>query len=295
MCLALKKIADEYVMKVARVEKEVLRASVKSHLTIAHLRHSFSPYRTLFMYFFDILFECESLSLCGGELLNCLHEKCKVCAPSVKPHLKFVLSSVERTFYRQLTSWVSDGIINDRYHDFFVFERDTHFQSSRHGSQRKHDQMSFEYMNTRTQRNIKTPSFRQNRLYIDSSSAERAWKLQFVLRLDRVPTAYISYEVAEKILFIGKGVKLLNEFRKMINRNRDSPSKHRLNTLLDGTNGPIKKFKDAIARLLDPSVDFSMSILELEVNLVYNATSHQLYDLLIKDSHLNMHLEALKD
>ena len=65
--------------------------------------------------------------------------------------------------------------------------------------------------------------------------------------------------------------------------------------MLDGTNGPIKKFKDAIARLLDPSVDFSMSILELEVNLVYNATSHQLYDLLIKDSHLNMHLEALKD
>ena len=37
----------------------------------------------------------------------------------------------------------------------------------------------------------------------------------------QVPTAYISYEVAEKILFIGKGVKLLNEFRKMINRNRD--------------------------------------------------------------------------
>ena len=120
MCTAMKKIADEYTMEIAKVEKQILSVSMKSHLTIAHLRHSFASYKTLFKYFFDILFECESLSLCGGELLNCLHEKCKVCAPALKPYLKFVLLSVERTFYRQLISWVSEGLINDRYNDFFI-------------------------------------------------------------------------------------------------------------------------------------------------------------------------------
>ena len=51
MCLAMKKIADEYVMKVARVEKEVLRASVKSHLTHSALAPFIFPLQD-FVYVF---------------------------------------------------------------------------------------------------------------------------------------------------------------------------------------------------------------------------------------------------
>ena len=302
MCTAMKKIADEYTMEIAKVEKQILSVSMKSHLTIAHLRHSFASYKTLFKYFFDILFECESLSLCGGELLNCLHEKCKVCEPALKPYLKFVLLSVERTFYRQLISWVSEGLINDRYNDFFILERDMEHMSisnknnGNNNNKYNHNQYSQRAQRSQNQQqHISSSSLRQNKQYVDAFSAERAWNLQFILRLDRVPTSYVSYEIAEKVLFIGKVVKLLNEFRKIINRDRDSPSKQRLNKLLDGTEGPMRKIKDTVTKLLNPEIDFSMSILELEINIVHNAVSCQLYDLLIKDSLLNEHLQAVKD
>ena len=54
----------------------------------------------------------------------------------------------------------------------------------------------------------------------------------------------------------------------------------------------MKKIKDTVVKLLNPEIDFSMSILELEINFVYNAVSCQLYNLLIKDSLLNLHLQA---
>ena len=259
MCMAMKRIADEYTMEIAKVEKQILSVSMKSYLTIAHLRHSFSSYKTLFTHFFDILCECESLSLCGGELLNCLHEKCKVCAPALKTYLKYVLSSVERTFYRQLLSWVSEGLVNDRFHDFFILERDMDHMHSKSNIINRNIVDNNRYNNYWGKQQHLKSSLRHNKQYVDAFSAERAWNLQFVLRLDRVPTSYISYEIAEKILFIGKVVKLLSEFRKSINRDRDSPSKQRLNKLLDGTDGPMKKIKDTIAKLLNPEIDFSMS------------------------------------
>ena len=67
-------------MKVARWERGIESVGEKS-LDHSALAPFIFLYRTLFMYFFDILFECESLSLCGGELLNCLHESAKFAHP----------------------------------------------------------------------------------------------------------------------------------------------------------------------------------------------------------------------
>lgn len=291
LCTAVQRITDEYLLEIAKVEREVLRLASFRVFTLAHLKAHFALYSMLFHELHDLLAEVDTLKLRGGELLNRIYERTLTGIPCLKSHIQHILVCVHGVFYRQLVAWVSSGSINDHGRDFIVEERMLHA--------------------------LQGPTMESSRGQVyaysswggDRQSAARdelAWDTQFQLRLEMVPTSYLPYRVAEKVLFVGKSIKLLKEhdqrrevgFKKSMKTSlllpaleeHEKETEHNKASTVDVMDGFIKAMDS-----LRKSQVFKIFELESELDKVHSFVTRRLHDMLMYKSNLEKHLLGMKE
>jgi hypothetical protein len=286
LCNAVKRITDEYIVEISKVEREILRLSSFRVTTLAHLKSHFALYKTMFLELYDLLVEVETLNLRGGELLNRVYERSHTGIPCLKSHVQHILLCVHGVFYRQLVSWITNGIIHDRGEDFIIEERNSgHLLAPE----------------TATGRLQKRTYGSKPRDGMSAARDELMWETQFRLRLDMVPTSYLPYRVADKVLFIGKAIKLLKEHdraEKMAHKNRTGQEGTAGGALMGDAAQESKKVMHEFITAMDSlrqSQEFKIFALESELEKVHKYVTYRLYDMLLNKSNLKRHLLAMKE
>jgi hypothetical protein len=170
------------------------------------------------------------------------------------------------------------GALIDQCEEFFIYERDAAVNKRESGTTTSSS--SFQYKN-------KYKSENSNLLLdfsstdVDPVASEHEWNTQFVVRLEMVPLTYIPARVADKALFIGKAVHILQKTENFIGE-----------ALIPADT--IEEFSEVI-RQLKSSPSFHLLSLEIFLDRVRACVAKALWAVVVQVARLPEHLLALKN
>jgi gamma-tubulin complex component 4 len=261
LSVGLGEILDGYRASILKLEQDILGSSVNFPLSKVHyqLREFFIVLPPLSALVQEITSSNQGpgTGLHGGHLLNYLHKKSLTGVDSVKYTFQRLLFHCHKVFFNQVSSWLVHGLITDPFHEFFVQRIQGAPVLDAHG---EHDK--------ELHSNITVPS--------------HDWNSQYTLRLSMLPTAYIPVSVANKMLFIGRAVCILQH------PSADSD----VHGLLP--HSEVVESAQSLHQLRETE-HFDLMKVEFEVDRIRSKVSRYLWDLVVLKSDLQGHLLALKD
>lgn len=146
--------------------------------TYAGIHAELGKYFVLFPELWGIVTKIQEENLKGGMILELLFVKIKSSTMWVKEQFKLLFSRCYKVMYNQIGSWILYGKLLDVYNQFFIHK-------------------------------IELSS---------STKAEKDWDSMYTLEINMIPESIISHQVAEKILFIGKGAIILRIINKQLSK-----------------------------------------------------------------------------
>ena len=220
LCVGLDDILDTYRSVVLKTEQEILREEGYQLTRLNHVLRDFFP---IFTELHRLLDDISDGVRClkGGEILAVLYRHSLVGIPLVQAVMKRLLHACHNVLFNQVLAWVVNGMLTDPMGEFFIEHVRSDMSSDNEGiggggnslsthPSRKPSSLSL------PRRTPSVSSHRSNGSISLSSSATSAfsihnipWNAQFKLRLSMLPTSYIPLHIANKILFIGRAVSLL--------------------------------------------------------------------------------------
>lgn len=269
-----------YRSAVLQVEQTLMADPVPVLAAVTQGLHQFE---VLLAPLYALIREVEREQLRGGRLLNLLHAKCHCGIPELQACMQRLLWHGHQVMYRQLSTWMVYGLLQDQHQEFFVRR-----QQPAEG-------------------------------LVDADQAiEEArladWHSGFCVNLEMLPE-YISLQVAESILFVGKALRVLRNpsltFKSQVsgsqrgsskgfNRADDSTAKYSVPPI-GGYQGPEllpPAEADSIASMLrdlKKAPDFHKLTFERAVDSIRSVAAIHLWKLVVVHADLIGHLKALKD
>ncbi|KAG0625267.1 hypothetical protein M758_2G041200 [Ceratodon purpureus] len=269
-----------YRSAVLQVEQTLMADPVPVLAAVTQGLHQFE---VLLAPLYALIREVEREQLRGGRLLNLLHAKCHCGIPELQACMQRLLWHGHQVMYRQLSTWMVYGLLQDQHQEFFV-RRQQPAEGLVDGDQATEEARLAD------------------------------WHSGFCVNLEMLPE-YISLQVAESILFVGKALRVLRNpsltFKshvsgsqrgsaKGFNRADDSTAKYSVPPI-GGYQGPEllpPAEADSIASMLrdlKKAPDFHKLTFERAVDSIRTIAAIHLWKLVVVHADLIGHLKALKD
>jgi len=195
----------------------------------------------------------------GGQIIERINRGILRCGvESISKRLETVLKQCVKVFLNMIETWMVHGILHDPAQEFFIQERLHEVSTSSVPLDDESDTV-------------------QNPLI-----AEYEWKSQFSLRYTMLPQALISEDLAKKILFVGKAVRVLQRSQFFTKQSRQDSFKP-LETFLEG----MQKVKQA--EMVD-KINIACTIREY-----YFVIAGELQNLVVNKSQLVEHLDFVRN
>lgn len=181
VCNGVTELLKEYERQILQVEQDFLKDKI---FTFSSLCVKFSKFYSVFPECLLMFERVEEDSLKGGPLIDYLYQ-CSLNGNShIKEHYSRLLENCYGMMYNQTMLWILHGKLFDKFDEFFIY------------------------------RLSRTEEFEKNETGIlDRSKQEEKsedWDGIYSMRYSLLPKYLISQKTAEKILFIGKSVRVLN-------------------------------------------------------------------------------------
>jgi gamma-tubulin complex component 4 len=110
----------------------------------------------------------------GGMLVDLLYTKLNSCNVWVRAAYTILFQECYKVLYNQLAGWILYGKLLDSYNEFFIHKIES----------------------------------------MGCKDIEKDWDSMFTLELSMLPSSIISKQTAEKVLFIGKSIRILRYINK---------------------------------------------------------------------------------
>eukprot|EP01114_Cavostelium_apophysatum_P018494 TRINITY_DN5729_c0_g1_i1.p1 TRINITY_DN5729_c0_g1~~TRINITY_DN5729_c0_g1_i1.p1 ORF type:complete len:646 (+),score=176.79 TRINITY_DN5729_c0_g1_i1:125-2062(+) len=254
LCDGINAILEDYRKTALNIE----RSSAEKHEvpSLPSIQTDLHEFRIIFPHLVDVTHEIKTNKIHGVALLQFLSAKIDRCAvPEVKSALQRLFVPCNMTMFDQIASWMIHGILIDKYGEFFIGQRATS-DSSR-------------------------------------PTASSTWSSEFSLNLALVPS-FISQQITEKILFVGRAVQILKrrQYQQQQLRKDTPDEKEELNL----STSDIKEFSAALHELaLSNRESFHAITFEFVIEKIRKRVAECLWKLVVVDAKLIAHLKMMKD
>ncbi|XP_044006159.1 gamma-tubulin complex component 4 isoform X2 [Aphidius gifuensis] len=178
LCDGMDKALEPFRDEIADLEKCILH---NAHTPATTILSRIEKYQHLFNILKYIIRQINSLKIHGCALLQCIHQQIHTGMPEVKLALEKMSHCVHAIFYKQLTSWLLYGQLEDVHKEFFIQKTKTNNNNN----------------NTQEAATTTTTSGVGKKKIVDM------WNYDIVV--DMLPS-YIRLSLAMKILSIGQTI-----------------------------------------------------------------------------------------
>eukprot|EP00741_Cyanophora_paradoxa_P024455 tig00022075_g23612.t1 len=250
LAIGLDDVLDSYRATLLAFEQRVLHDPA---LSFSHLQHAVYEFDALLPALHSLVMQVTRDGDDGARVLSALHSHCNSGNAVVEAAMRRLQFHCHQVLFKFMGSWMMHGLLIDKHGEFFVQEP----QPQSDGPSPQGPQGS-------------QPT---------TAAGSRAWNSQCVLRLSLLPP-YISIQTAEKILFVGKAVRVLHD---QTYSREDALPAH-----------VLREFEDVLIELQKAS-PFSSLLLEKAVERIRSVVAQRLRELVVDEAHLLRHLKAHKD
>lgn len=265
MCVGLDEILHAYRACLLQVEQEILE-DTSALFPLSKLRYLLREYITILPPLASLVSELQMRStdavtvIHGGQLLNYLHRRSLCGISAVQQCMRRLVHHVVSVLSNQLSSWVVHGVLTDPYDEFFI--------------QKVTANPDLTAATNDDDANATTGMWGVLRFQ------DTEWNAQATLHHHVLPTNYISVSMANKILFIGQSVSILQH-----------PSVAHHNLLLPQTQFEWSKSLHALrAKQGLDAIELNLALEKIRIDV-----SACMWQLLVNKADLLGHLKALKN
>eukprot|EP00397_Hematodinium_sp_SG-2012_P020202 GEMP01020800.1.p1 GENE.GEMP01020800.1~~GEMP01020800.1.p1 ORF type:complete len:852 (+),score=186.94 GEMP01020800.1:40-2595(+) len=246
---SLEETLNEYRTHVVDLERQFLHITT---LPLSHLHLSVRRWCRILEVLSRLTDRITQLNLRGGPLLDLLYDA-SMRSDEAKDALDNTVARVSDVFLKQLVNWIVYNTTEDPYDDFFVRRWRAEMEGKR---------------------------IEALEVVAETPQAYRfQWNSLYSMRQELVPLRLMTFNCAQKVLFIGRAMRELKQANRA---------------------GELSKFVDGeIATLRNlwktPSVDMPTTwVLERSVDLIRKEVANALKDIVVSDTKLKSHLIFLK-
>ena len=153
------------------------------------------------------MLEIEEQSQRGGEILNCLYQKCTCGNPVIKNMFTKILFCCHRVFFHQLNAWIVHGQLVDICEEFFI-HKINHGDGQQTGVKTtisnldNEKQLNMTKLSANTMSNVNmigsilsmAAEFGASDNFgeLSNESVQSEWSISYTLRISMLPHCYIS-------------------------------------------------------------------------------------------------------
>lgn len=287
-------VLSVYRSAVLRVEQNFLSDPAP---VLASVTQNLNKFEILLPPLHALIQEVDHKSLKGGRLLDLLYTKCHCGVPELQMCMQRLLWHGHQVMYRQLAAWMVYGLLQDQHEEFFIGR--LHERGKHPEGEPAIEKAGVSHAN------------------VDTDLAD--WHTGFCVVLEMLPQ-YISMQVAESILFVGKAVRILRNPSKSFKSQWKGYAQQETKNLTVPPQGvllPISCAKDSLQmtgyqgpELLPQSQveqiasmiqdlkempDFHKRSFESAVDSIRTIAATHLWQLVVVHADLIGHLKALKE
>ena len=265
LCTGLDQVLEPYRKTLLALEQEILN---DANIPLTRLQHKLEEYQLLFPALASTLDEIEAKKAKGCGILNILHLQCANGILVVREAFQRVLHVCHAVMFKQLSAWLLHGLLLDYYDEFFIMEKST---------------SSTVALTSSEQSEVEENKSEEKQLQEKKSASQKTAESHFTLNAEMLPS-YISTSVAEKILFVGESVNMLESAKsKSADNHRDTGMKK--NEI---------EFGRSLHELQKKPL-FHLPSFEKEIGMIKSRITEHLWCLLVEEGELLRHLKLLKD
>jgi gamma-tubulin complex component 4 len=187
-----------------------------------------------------------------------------------------ILFVCHKVFFHQINAWIVHGQLVDISQEFFI-----HKLEQAKEPEVVRDDAKSELNRTASHNLFQSVMVKSNENFGDSDqNRDDEWNTLFSLRLSMLPSSYISASLAQKILFIGKAVKVLQSKR--------TSSEDRV------PDDELQCFSEAIDKL-QKLPQFNVLLFSKVIEEIRECIASRLWHLTVIKANLLDDLKAIKD
>jgi len=251
--MGLEEVLSAYRKDILSIEHDVLR---DPGLPVAYLQSKLQDYELVFTSLHNLVIDIDNNNLQGGELLTEVH-RASVCGwPKVEAVMLRILFLCNTVWYNQIVAWMVHGLLIDKHEEFFIQEDSAQPEAEI-----------------------------RRAVEFDSLSDETHWERRFSIRHRMLP-AYITESVAERILFVGRALRVL----KHPDAKRSADGEFVMPT------SDVESFTQQLERVRqDPKNKNHVTSFEVAVGKIRKTVAQRLWHLIVIEAKLPTTLQKLKD
>ncbi|KAG2388301.1 hypothetical protein C9374_000465 [Naegleria lovaniensis] len=220
-------------------------------MPLTYLKQLLRDYEIIFPHLLDIVKQVQAENLSGAKLLDFLYNSTFSGIPIIEASINRLLYHCNVVLMKQISAWMIYGIISN-HSEFFVCEEIS--------SQPNTSQLEEELFKTND-----------------------VWNKQYVLKTNQIPS-YISLRVANKILFIGKAIKILQTFNNISKTDRQ----YKL------PNEELIGFKEAM-KIHETARKYNSFNFEFTIDKIRITVGTHLWNLVVMDCDLLGYIKSVRD
>jgi gamma-tubulin complex component 4 len=251
LCAGIEEVLDAYLNTLTQFEQRVL---IDPIMPLSYLKQALREFEILFPQLHQLAHHIQTQNVRGGYLLDYIHKQTYNGIPVIRNALTRLMFHCNVAMLRHLTTWIVYGVLPDaKYSEFFIVEE----------------------------------VLEEDKQILSTSDEKKkflsTWKQQYTIGLDRLPS-YITEQLAEKILFIGKSIKVLQQ----------SARYDRQGSTQAIPQSELLQFAENI-RAHEQSATLHIVAFELTIDRIRSVVAKYLWDLVVIDSDLFGQLAAFKN
>lgn len=281
LCCGLDELLTDYRDALLKIEQSILQHP-DSHFPLSELHLYLREYLVIFPEVGKLVERIQNdtdgpgLGMHGGQIFHEISNLANRSGiPSVKGLFERLLYHCHKVLVSQMTSWLVFGLLADPYDEFFIQQVRGQVNEKEKSLIIVENAKSIELKN---QNDISCKPFV---FPINLISQKRHWSAEYALRYSMLPS-YIPHSLAEKILFVGRAVCILQH--PMISKEGLLPAQSVLDTQRD-----LFQLREKV------QFDSRKVELELVIDRIRVTVTMLLWELVARKADLNGHLLALKD
>ena len=280
----LQQVLQQYVSHITRIERDALSATqLHQQYSFIQLQVELQLYQQMFPLLIAVIRDVHGspttapqLKFHNCSLITLLHSKLSSTGiPQMQATYRQLLDPLLQLLYKQLSEWVLHGELYDPYRELFIC-----FSSPASAKQQKQ-----KLGNALTE----SPIINQASL----AGSTFSWNTDYTLLLQRVPSDYISVSSANKLLFAGKAVHVLKRASQQQREKQHATTYIHHEAFTECQHFVQQLQQHAISSHTQSTAAHTLHIEHMTEQLRV-AISKRLYQLVVNDSNLRLHLSTLR-
>eukprot|EP00347_Sterkiella_histriomuscorum_P015647 403356230 len=281
-CSGVNEIITTYKQHLLSIEHEYLK---DRSLTIPSLQQKLAIYQQIFPAILSFMQNIEEQNLKGGQLLDAIYQSCTTGNPVIKSMFNKILFCCHRVLFLQINAWIVHGQLVDLCEEFFIHKINNSNQSMGKNQEGGEESKLNQTVNSIT--SISNINLVGSILTMDPESfgaddetKDDEWNSVYTLRISMLPCSYFPPSLAEKILFIGKAVRVLQSKKTQLSDRIPIQD--------------LEAFSEAIMKL-QKMPEFNVLLISRIIEEMRESIASRLLHLVVIKANLVEHLREIKN